>query len=108
MSENKASLPEQPNASQPDSENPYDTPIWRAIKKGLAGGALAGFLIARFYMESRSVDTPVGTLYEGNILLVFAVFIGLGAATGAGIGWLSQQKFGDDDRSPPPDLAREP
>ena len=105
MSENSEHL----NSTQPDVSDPqFDTPMWRAIKKGLGGGAFVGFVVAKFYMDSRSVETPVGQLYEGNILLVFAVCIGLGAALGSGIGWLSQQKFGDDDRSPPPDLTREP
>jgi len=108
VSENREPVAGHPDANRPETDNPYDTPMWRAIKKGFGGGALIGFVIAKFYIDSQSVETPVGVVYEGNILLVFGVCIGLGAAVGAGIGWLSMQKTGDDDRPPPPDLAREP
>jgi len=107
VSESREPIAEHPDANRPTAANPYDTPWWRAIKKGLAGGALVGFVVAKFYMDTQSVETPVGTLYEGNVLLVFSVCIGLGAAAGAGIGWWSMRKIGDGDR-PPSDLGRRP
>lgn len=68
---------------------PEDSPALKLVKRGFAGGAFAGFIAAKLYMEWQASDTPVGTFYEGNILLVFALFVGGGAAIGAGIGWLA-------------------
>jgi hypothetical protein len=36
----------------------------------------------------QATDTPVRDIYEGSILVVFAVCIGGATAVGAGIGWL--------------------
>jgi hypothetical protein len=49
---------------------------------------------------------PFGSIYGGNMVAVYAVFIGFGA----GIGWLSKQKIGDEDDRPVPPLVipREP
>ncbi len=107
MSE-KEPIPGNPDAKLPDADNPYDRPMWRAIKRGLAGGALVGYVIARYVMDAHSIETPVGPVYGGNVLLVFAVWIGFGSAVGVGIDWLSQQTFDDNDRRPPPDVARTP
>jgi len=101
VSETKEPISGNPDAKQPDAGSPYDTPMWRAIKKGLAGGALVGYVIARYVIDIHSLDTPVGRVYGGNVLLVFGVWVGLGAAAGAGIGWLAQRTLGDDDWKPP-------
>ena len=92
MSESKSPVSERPDANQSDGENPYDTPMWRAIKKGIAGGAFVGFIVARYVMDSQTVETPVGPVYGGNVLLLFAVWVGLCAAAGAGIGWFATRE----------------
>ena len=66
------------------------------IAKGAKWGALAGFVLAQLFIRHNS---PLG-FYGGNMLGVFAFFIGLGTAIGAGIGWLSKQPSGDDERFP--------
>jgi hypothetical protein len=93
------SKPAPENASEPD-----ESPTLKLVKRGLGGGALAGFIAAKLYMESQSVDTPVGTVYEGDVLLVFAVFVGGAAAIGAGLGWLAANAGDDEDVPPPRDL----
>jgi hypothetical protein len=67
------------------------------IAKGAKWGALAGFIVAQLYISSNS---PIG-FYIGSpdMLVVFAGCIGLGAAIGAGFGWLSMQSS-DDERFP--------
>jgi hypothetical protein len=89
---NKEPIPANPDAKQPNADNPYDTPMWRAIKRGLAGGALVGFVVAKYYMDSHAVETPIGTVYGGNVLLLFGVLVGLCAAGGAGIGWFATRQ----------------
>ena len=50
-----------------------------------------------------TIDTPFGSVFVGNDMwLIYLVCIGLGTAIGAGIGWLSAQKIGEDDDVPPP------
>lgn len=83
--------------SKPD---PPDTPTWRAVKKGAKWGSVAGFIVANLIISSRSIDTPFGPIYGENMFPVFAIWIGLGTALGAGIGWASVQ--GSDDSWPPP------
>jgi hypothetical protein len=45
-------------------------------------------------------------LYAGNVLPVFAIWIGLGVGLGAAIGWLSASAGADD--VPPPSYPSEP
>ena len=64
-------------------------------------GAFAGFVAAKFYMDSAS-DTPVGTFYEGNVPLLFAVCVG------GGVGGRDRlaANFGGGGNVPPSDLLR--
>ena len=107
MSEDKRPIPEYLDARQPYKPEPDspDTPTWPAVKKGAKWGSVAGLVGGQFYLANNS---PLG-FYSGNLTLVFAVWIGLGTALGAGIGWASTQKIADDDDTrPPPDFPREP
>ena len=107
MSENKEPTPDYPAAMQPDRPDPPDTPTWAAVKKGAKWGSLAGLAIAQFFIASNSIETPFGSIYTGNLFALFAVCVGLGTGLGAGIGWMSTQKIGDEDAMPPPDVPRE-
>ncbi len=98
MSNDKEALPEP--VKQSDTPEPYHTPMWRAIKKGATWGAVGGFVMAKFIMESQTIDTPVGPIFTGNGLVLFGVLVGVGAAMGAGLGWLSTRDF-DDPLNPP-------
>lgn len=69
-----------------------DSPASNALAKGAKWGSIVGFVIAQWYLGQHS---PLG-FYGGNVTLVFAVCIGIGASIGAGIGWLS-------DNGPTPD-----
>ena len=65
------------------------------LAKGAKWGGVAGLVVAQLYLR---INSPLG-FYTGNMLLVFAVCIGLGTAIGVGIAWLSAQPS-DDERSP--------
>lgn len=68
------------------------------IAKGAKWSALAGFVLAQLYIGSNS---PLGFyIGEPNMLVVFAFFIGLGVAIGAGFAWLSTWARDDDERFP--------
>jgi hypothetical protein len=82
-----------------------DSPTGKAVLKGAKWGMVVGFGVAQLVIWSKSIPTPVGSIYGGNMFGVFALWIGLGVAIGAGIGWLSTKDLGeDDDTRPPPDL----
>ncbi len=65
------------------------------IAKGAKWGALAGFIVAQLAIRRNS---PLG-FYTGdtNMLLLFAICIGLGSAIGVGFAWLSMQPSDDDE-----------
>lgn len=69
----------------PDME---DSPASNALAKGAKWGAVAGVLIAQWYMREHS---PLG-FYMGNVLLVFAVCIGICGWVGAAIAWLNYKR----------------
>ena len=98
----------QPDQSPPRPPGPDqpDTPTWRSVKQGAKWGSLAGFVVAQLIIAGNSIDTPFGSIYGGNMLALFAVCIGLGAALGVGAGWLNAQDIDDDP--PPPSFPREP
>jgi hypothetical protein len=100
----KNPIPENLDVLQPDKlePDPPDTPTWRAVKKGAKWGSIAGLVIAQIVISSGSIDTPIGPIYGGNMFAVFAIWIGLGIALGAAIGWASTQDIGSDDAGPPP------
>jgi hypothetical protein len=77
--------PPSPTRKQPTSR----------IKRCATWGAVAGFVVAKVFIRQNS---PLG-FYGGNMLLVFAVCIGLATAAGAGIGWAMSQAS-DDERFP--------
>jgi hypothetical protein len=80
-----------------------DSPVGKAVWKGAKWGMVAGFFVAQIFIWSGSIDTPFGSIYTGNLFLMFAFWIGLGAALGAGVAWLNTRKIGeDDDDSPRP------
>lgn len=56
---------------------------WNAIKKGATWGAVAGLAISKLYL---SANSPLG-FYTGSIVGVFAFWIGLCVAIGAGIAY---------------------
>lgn len=102
MSTNEGAAPDQRDSGPPSApEQDQDTPTWRAVKAGAKWGSIAGFIVSNTIIAANSIDTPVGSIYAGNMLALFAVCIGFGAALGAGIGWLSAQKVDEDDSSPP-------
>jgi hypothetical protein len=86
----------EPHNPEPD---PPDTPTWRAVKKGAKWGSIVGFAIAQLIMSSRSIQTPFGPIYGENLFALFAFWIGLGCALGAGIGWAYTDSH---DSEPPP------
>jgi len=97
VTDDKTRIPEQQAPAQPDASEvyPYDTPMWRSIKKGTAIGFAIGFGIAQFIITTHVTDTLLfGPVYEGNGVLLYAVCLGLGAAAGAGVGWLTWRKGG--------------
>lgn len=104
ISEDKEQDPERLGALQPDNQepDPPDSPTWRAVKKGAKWGSIAGLAIAQLTMSANSIQTPFGSIYGENVFALFAVWIGLGSALGAGIGWASAQKTDSDDFRPPP------
>lgn len=59
-----------------------------AVRWGTKIGMLAGFLLARIYINQNS---PLG-FYTGNVVLIYLLGIGPGAAIGAGMGWLYANK----------------
>ncbi len=65
------------------------------IAKAAKWGALVGFIVAQLVIRRNS---PLG-FYGGetNMLLVFAICIGLGTAIGAGFAWLSLQSSEEDE-----------
>jgi len=65
------------------------------MKRCATWGAVAGLVVAQVFIRRNS---PLG-FYTGNMLLVFAVCIGLGTVAGAGIGWAMSQPS-DDERFP--------
>jgi len=85
---------------------PEEIPTLKRMKGGMVAGAFAGFVAAKFYMDWQASDTPVGTFHEGNVLLLFAVCVGGGAAVGAGIGCLAANCGGGGNVPPPSDLLR--
>ncbi len=85
-----------------------DSPTGKTVWKGAKWGMVAGFVIAQIIISVKSIDTPFGSIYVGNMALVYLLWIGLGVAVGAGIGWLSTQKIGEDDDAPPPSSPIEP
>jgi hypothetical protein len=85
-----------------------DSPTGKATWKGAKWGMVAGFAVAQIFISYGSIDTPFGSIYNGNIALVFIFWIGIGSALGAGIAWLNMQKIGEDDDVPPPTFPREP
>jgi hypothetical protein len=99
-----AGQPDQSGTPEPDQP---DTPTWRSVKRGAKWGSLAGFVVSHLIIAANSIDTPFGSIYGGNMGALFAVCIGVGAALGAGAGWLNAQDIADDDR-PPPSFPREP
>jgi hypothetical protein len=74
----------------------------KAMKKGAKWGAVAGLIGAQWYLAKNS---PLG-FYAGNVLQVFAIWIGLGVGLGVAIGWLSVSAGGAD--VPPPSFPCEP
>jgi hypothetical protein len=93
--------------SKPDAgvqSSSWDSPPWKAAKTGAKWGCVAGFVVAQWYMSRWMFHG----FYLGNDALVFAVCIGGGTAIGAGIGWLTAQKIGEDDDVPPPSFPLEP
>ena len=99
----KEPVPELSDSRPPDTPEPYDTPMWRASKKGATWGAVGGFVIAKFIMQSQTIDTPVGPVFTGNVLLLFGVCVGLGAAMCAGIAYLAMRET--DDAVDPPSMG---
>jgi hypothetical protein len=83
-----APLPPPPAQEEPPSP----------IAKGAKWGAVAGFVVAQLYIANNS---PIG-FYIGppDMLVVFAVCIGLGTAIGAGFAWLNTWARDDDERFP--------
>lgn len=73
----------------PDME---DSPTSNAMAKGAKWAAIAGFVIAQWYMDRNS---PLG-FYGRNVLAVFAVCIGICTCIGAGIAWLYSNGSGPD------------
>ena len=102
--EDKDRKQENPDTPPPDNPepDPPDSPTWRAVKKGSMWGSIAGFVIAQLIMSSNSLETPFGSIYGGNVLGLFAFWIGLGTALGAGIGWANAHDDGSNDSWPPP------
>jgi hypothetical protein len=92
----------EPAPEQDDRLSYWDSAAGKAVRKGAKWGMIVGFVIAQIFISFGSINTPFGSIYTGNMLLVFAFWIGLGSALGAGIGWLSTQKIGEDDDVPPP------
>jgi hypothetical protein len=93
----------------PDRPPPEpDSPTFKAVKKGAKWGSLAGLVIGQLYLSHNSINTPVGTIYTGNVALVLIGWVALGTAIGTGIGWLSVQKIGEDDDRSPPSFPSEP
>ena len=86
----------------PDKPPRPDSPTVKAVKKGAKWGMIAGFVVAQMVISSKSISTPFGPIYNGSLALAYGVWIGLGTAIGAGFGWLSVQRIGDDDDPPPP------
>ena len=109
MSKKSEPIPEYLDAMQPDvpEPDPPDPPNWRAVKNGCKWGAIAGFILSHLIIASNSIETPFGSIYGGNMLLLYAVCIGSCTAIGGGIGWLNVQKI-DDERASPPSFPREP
>lgn len=103
MSEDKDRSSDYLDVQQPDNPepDPPDTPTWRAVKTGAKWGSITGLAIAQLIMSSCSIQTPFGPIYGENVFALFAIWIGLGSALGAGIGWLSTQNIGSDDSEPP-------
>ena len=102
VSEDTDRSPHRLDVGQPDTPEPDapDTPKWRPIKNGATWGAIAGFALGNLIMSSLSIQTPFGAIYGGDHgLALFAFWIGLGSALGAGIGW-AYTKI--DDYDPPP------
>jgi hypothetical protein len=91
-------------ANAPETPSYWQGPSGKAVKTGAKWGMVAGFVVAQWYMSRWMFHG----FYLGNDALVFAVCIGIGTAIGGGIGWLSTQKFGDDDEWPPPPRPIEP
>jgi hypothetical protein len=96
---NKEPIPEYLDAMQPDAPEPEapDSPTWRAVKKGTKWGSIVGFVISQIYIGANSIATPFGSIYGGNMLVVFAFWIGIGSALGALIGWASVTGDDSDD-----------
>ena len=67
------------------------------VAKGAKWGAVAGVVVAQLYIANNS---PIG-FYIGppDMLVVYVVCVGLGAAIGAGFGWLSK-RIPDDEQFP--------
>ena len=86
----------------------WDGPSGKAVKKGAKWGMIGGYGIAQLIIWSKSIPTPFGSIYGGNMFGVFALWIGLGVAIGAGIGWLSTKDIGDDEEAPPPSFTPDP
>lgn len=101
----KSGVPSVPPAPKIAPE-PEEIPTLKRMKGGMVAGAFAGFVAAKFYMDWQASDTPVGTFHEGNVLLLFAVCVGGGAAVGAGIGCLAANCGGGGNVPPPSDLLR--
>ncbi len=94
-----------PLKSGPAAEQ-EDSLTLKFVKKGMTWGAVAGLLAGKMYISWQSIDTPVGDVFEGNVLLVFAVSVGGLAAIGAGIGWLMANPGGGENAPPPNNLLR--
>jgi hypothetical protein len=92
----------------PDRPSYWAALSGKAVKKGAKWGMIGGYVIAQLIISSKSIETPFGSIYNGNMFAVFATWIGLGVAIGAGIGWLSTQKIGEDEDTPPPSSPIEP
>jgi hypothetical protein len=78
--------------TEPSQPPPSRKQPMSPIKRCATWGAVAGFVVAQVFIRRNS---PLG-FYGGNMLLVFAVCIGLGAAAGAGIGWAMSQTSDDE------------
>ncbi len=65
-----------------------------SLQKGAAWGAVAGLVLALLLLRRH----PHLHLHGGEVGLIFAVCIALGAAAGAGFAWLKSRRTGDSVR----------